>query len=58
MPMDYHVFNRDNIAVCGFFAVDDLAARAIFIHRFFQSRDFLYLTRKSEPLYILASNQI
>ena len=56
--MDYYVFDRDNIAVCGFFAVDDLAARAIFIHRFLRSRDFLYLTRKSEPLYILASNQI
>lgn len=54
--MRYQVLNDVNVVVCEFQAFDDVAAKAKFVRLFWSSRNFFYLTRKPEPLYILATN--
>lgn len=50
------MLNEDNVVVCEFQALDDVAAKAKFVRLFWSSKSFFYLTRKPEPLYIIATN--
>ena len=54
--MRYQVFNHDNVVICEFQALDDVAAKAKFVRLFWTAKSFFYLTRKPEPLYVITTN--
>lgn len=53
---EYQVLDSGNFVLFEFHALDDVAAKAKFVLIFSQVKEPLSLTRKSEPLYILATN--